>query len=218
MRLGRYQHIHEMYLTTPDTVEQLGWAICIAFNKPYEKVNRFSKLQFFWYNLKLQRQMVAKPWLFPARLQTDATKITWGQFVECQHWLKGDSVGAAHLVAASILKKRGDHKKDAERMTRKHMNKIIPKVAAFVDSMNALIESYKGLFEPDEIEDPEEAEKQTKYKNHPFVEQYGFIHMTKDVATYEGITVDQAYGLPVIQALNDLSYLKSLNSYLNQKK
>ena len=41
-----------------------------------------------------------------------------------------------------------------------------------------------------------------------FDSRYGWVYNTKRIADFENITVDQAYDLCVMQALNDLAYLK----------
>lgn len=42
-----------------------------------------------------------------------------------------------------------------------------------------------------------------------FTEVFGWVYSTKEVAMFEGITMDQAYDLPVTQVLNDMVYLKA---------
>ena len=141
-------------------------------------------------------------------LQTDATKITLGQFIECQHWLKSDAIAALDLVAASLLLKRGNHKADAIRMKQRPFNQVLPKVMQFIESMNGMISNYKGLFEVTEKVEGEEEEKL-----HPFIDRYGWIYSAKELAAYECITLEQAYTLPIIQAFNGLSYLKAKQSF-----
>jgi len=45
---------------------------------------------------------------------------------------------------------------------------------------------------------------------------YGWIYQTKLVADFEGITLDQAFNLPVINFLNDLAYLKAKMEHDNE--
>lgn len=42
---------------------------------------------------------------------------------------------------------------------------------------------------------------------------FGWIYTAKKIAEFEGITTDQAYDLPTIQALNTMSYLKAKDAY-----
>jgi len=49
-----------------------------------------------------------------------------------------------------------------------------------------------------------------------FMHHYGWIYQTKLVADFEGITLDQAFNLPVINFLNDLAYLKAKMEHDNE--
>ena len=213
MTVAQFQRLHEINNTTPDTVERLGWIICDIYSKTEGEVNEWKPAKFFRYVARLERQIKAKPSkLFKVRLQSDASKITLGQFIECQHWLKNDVIPALDLVSASLLIKRKDHAQDAERIRSKPFTAVYYQVLAFVESMNALIKSYSGLFEQDETE--EEGEKETV---HPFIERYGWMFSAKQLAEYEGVTLEEVYNIPIIQAFNGLSYLKSKAGYEKMK-
>lgn len=216
MTVAQFQRINEIIETTPDTVEQLGWMICEAFNKTYEQVDAMNARKVARYATKLEKALTAKEPLFPSiRFQTDATKITFGQFIEVQHWLKQDLPAVLDLVAASIMLNRIDHKEDAAMIRERPLRNVLLPVKAFVESLEQLIKSYKGLFEPDTAEgDDDEIRPMKKGPNvHPFVEQYGWIYSATEVAQHEGIKLEEAFDLPVIQALNDLSYLKAKQQY-----
>ena len=209
MTVAQFQKVNEINTTTPDTVERLGWIVCHIFNLTEAEVNAMEPKLFLRYVRKVERQMTAKPSrYFTTYLQTDATKITLGQFIECQHWLKSDAIAAMDLVAASLLLKRGNHKADATRMKQRPFNQVLPKVMQFIESMNGMIGNYKGLFEPVEPVEGEEPEKL-----HPFIERYGWIYSAKELAAYEGVPLEQAYTLPIIQAFNGLAYLKAKQAY-----
>ena len=213
MTVAQFQKIHEINNTTPDTVERLGWIICALYNKTEEEVNDWNPKKFFKYVARIEKQINGKPSkLLQTKLQSDASNITLGQFIECQHWLKNDVIQSLDLVAASLLFKRKDHAADAERVRNKPFAFIYLQVQQFIESMNKLIQSYAGLFEQEETEDDE-----PKEKAHPFIERYGWIFSAKELATYEGITLEQVYDIPIIQAFNGLSYLKAKASYEKMK-
>lgn len=211
MTVAQFQKIHEINSTTPDTVERLGWIICDVFDYTEDQVNHMSKIKFVWLVNRLERKLNAKPskWC-KGVFNTDAESITLGQFIECQHWLKNDAIRAMDLVAASILYERNDHKQDADAIRKMPFKNVFPFVTKFVESFNQLILSYKGLFEINIDEDEEMIKPE---KQHPFIENYAWIFSAKEVAAHEGITLNQAFELPVIQAFNDLSYLKSKQDF-----
>lgn len=212
MTLEQFQRIHEINSTTPDTVERLGYIICNLHGYTEEQVNTMKPIKFLWLVNRMERKLNAKPQRFRKfRFNTDAEQLTFGQFIECQHWLKNDAIRAMDLVAASILIGRGDHKTDAELIRKSKYRNVYPFVTEFIESFNKLILSYKGLFEIEENE--EETNGEVQLKQHPFIENYAWIFSAKEVANHEGISLDAAFSLPVIQAFNDLSYLKSKQDY-----
>ena len=73
-----------------------------------------------------------------------------------------------------------------------------------------MLASYKGLFEQDKTELEEDAKVE---KPHHFIEQFGWIYSAKQVSQHEGISLDKAFELPILQAFNTLAYLKSEQAY-----
>lgn len=225
MRLEKYQNMALAYVQTKDQTEQIALAVCEIFNLSHDRVDNMSKLEFMLYCKRIEkitRKLITRPWYFKKILLTEAEKITLGQFIEIQHWVKQGEVESLPLIAASILLNRGEHKQDVKRMLKTNVRKLLQDVKAFMSSFEELLKSYSGLFEKDEIrgdetdEEIEQMEKEKALEVHPFVEQYGWIYAATKVAAYEGISLEQAYGLPVIQAFNDLAYLKSEQDYQKQ--
>ena len=211
MTVAQLQYVNQIDKTTPDTIERLGWIVCHLFGKTEEQVNSMNEGKFFKLVAKVERMMAAKPSrLRKVVLQTDATKITLGQFIECQHWLKNDLIQVLDLVAASIKIKRTDHAADALKMKGKPFTLVLPKVNEFVLSMNSLIKSYSGLFE---IDDEEEAEERQPENVHPFLQQYSWLFSAKELADYNRISLNESYDLPILEAFNGLAYLKSKAAY-----
>lgn len=219
MTVAQFQKIHEINNTTPDTVERLAWIICCVYNRTEVEVDRWNPVKFLRYVRKIDKRLQAKPSkLFRVRLQTEASKITLGQFIECQHWLKNGVIPSMDLVAASLLPKRQrkDHAAAAAKMRAKPFTAIFQQCEQFTESMNKLIRSYQGLFEHEEDTD-EDVNKREKEKTHPFIEHYGWLYSAKQLAEYEGLPLDRAYDIPIIQAFNGLSYLKAKQSFDKMK-
>lgn len=222
MTVKQYQDIARSYAGTDDPIEQIALAVCHVYSLTVDEVDGMRKAEFLRYSAGMTRTMQrinSRPWYYRKILQTDATKITLGQFVEVQHWAKDGEADSVPLIAASVLKKRGQHKKDVERILRMNIRRVRQDVTAFMESFNDLVLSYSGLFEqkeldPDATEEEIEArEKEQALAVHPFIDRYGWIFSAKQIATFEGIALDQAYELPIIQALNDLAYLKEEVDY-----
>lgn len=209
MTVRKYQRIQEIQATTLDDIDRVALIVCELFNLSAEYVNNLSSLKFLKYADKATKLLQTKePFFNQIRIETDATKITLGQFIECITWLKNDVAQSLHLLAASLTFnfKNFDHQYRANIFLDVPAGAIVHHVNTFVQSFEALILSYKGLFE---VEDQEEEPE----KPHPFIDQFGWIFSAKQVAEHEVITLDKSFDLPIIQALNVLCYLKSKQSY-----
>lgn len=221
MTVEQYKRMHHIFTTTPDSIEQLGYVLMEVHGYSYEQVDTMDRFRFMMKVDKLKRAVERReprtPWRI--RFEEDATKITFGQFIECQYWLQqGELPLVLDLVAASIMHDRADHKKDAERIGKLPIHHILAPVTRFAASLEALVQSYSGLFDKEEPEEEEEdlsAPKMPSFgtTSHPFIEQYGWIFSATMVAQHEGLRLMQAFQLPVIQALNDMAYLKSKRKF-----
>ncbi len=212
MNLKQYQRIAGFYNQSDDEITQVALIVCDLFNLSHDEVDNMQPAKFIKYSNKVTKQfkkLGKKPLFGRLKLQTDATKITLGQFIEVQHFLKQGEIDAMHLVTASIWKDSRQHNVKADILLKKHIRLILADYTAFLQSFAELLQGYKGLFESDEVvEDDGKMEKP-----HSFIEQYGWIYSAKEVAQHEGITLDKAFDLPILQAFNALAYLKSEQAY-----
>jgi hypothetical protein len=212
MNVQQYQRIAGFYNQSDDEITQVALIVCDMFNLSHEEVDNMQPKTFIKYSNKVTKQfkkLAKKPYFGRLKLQTDAKKITLGQFIEVQHFLKQGEIDAMHLVTASIWDDLRPHNIKADILLKKHIRLILADYTAFLQSFAELLQGYKGLFESDEVvEDDGKMEKP-----HPFIEQYGWIYSAKEVAQHEGITLDKAFDLPILQAFNALAYLKSEQSY-----
>lgn len=180
----------------------------------YDEVDQMDPQIFLKYSERASKQfrnIDKKPIWSRIKLQTDASKITLGQFVEVQHFVKLGQVDSMHLVGASIWDDKRPHVEKKNILLKSNVRHVLQDITKFFISFSEFVNSYAGLFETEKIEDDEIEAKVEK--PHPFIDQYGWIYSAKQVAEHEGITLDQAFDLPVIQAFNDLSYLKAFQSY-----
>lgn len=229
MTVGQYKQMHHIFSTTPDSVEQLGYVLMEVYGYTYEQVDSMNKFMFTMKVEKLKRAVERKEprWPWRIRFEEDATKLTFGQFIECQYWLqKGELPLVLDLVAASIMRDRTAHRADAARINHLPIHHVLAPITRFARSLEALVQSYSGLFDKDEEPEEDESEPGTPMPSfgstsHPFIEQYGWIYSATTVAQHEGLRLMQAFQLPVIQALNAMAYLKSkrkFDEYIAKKK
>ena len=211
MKVSTYQLIYNVTESIHiDEMEKAAYTVCHTFGLPTGKVDKMTPKQFMKAIDKAAKllQTSIHPLWYSKKLNADASTITLGQFIETIHWMKGGVIESLHLIAATMIHS-SDHQKDAKKVLNKNIRHILPYVLLYIESVNKLVKSYEGLFESDDIIDPTEKPEPP----HPFVDRYGWIFSSRQVADFEGITLDEAYDLPIIQALNDLSYLKSKQQY-----
>jgi hypothetical protein len=211
MTLKQYQRIAGFYNQSDDEITQVALIVCDMFNLSHDVVDNMAPAKFIKYSNKVTKQfkkLGKKPYFGRLKLETDAKKITLGQFIEVQHFLKMGEIDAMHLVTASIWRDSRQHNVKADILLKKHIRLILADYTTFLQSFAELLQGYKGLFESEEVEEDGKMEKP-----HPFIEQYGWIYSAKEVAQHEGITLDKAFDLPILQAFNALAYLKSEQSY-----
>lgn len=199
------QYMKVSVFVDEDSIDQIGLLICELFNKTEDEVDNLTAKQFFAYSKKIEKTFtnIDRKKGFE-RFQTDATKITFGQFVEVMYFLKSP-IDNLHFVMAS-LSEGGEHFARAERIRKSDIRCVLGEYKIFVESFNKLLESYSGLFEGEESDE----------EPHPFITQYGWIYSAKKIAEHEGIPLDKSFELPIYQALNDMAFLKSEQSYIKK--
>jgi hypothetical protein len=212
----QYQELERINESNFDDFDKLAYSICCIWNLKQEDVNQWSEKKFIRYCDKVTKLMKSEPRrsLFYKRMNTDATKITFGQFIEMMFWLKSGSTYNLHMIGATISH-GNDHSDDANKFLDYSITKVLYPIGEFLNSWKRLIDSYSGLFEIDPDEDPKEgvANMSDKSNIHPFIDRYGWIFAAASVAEHERVSLDKAFEIPVVQALNDLSYLKSKNKF-----
>lgn len=213
MKLSQYQRIVSFWDAENDEVTQVALIICDLFDLSYEDVDKMAPKKFIRLSKKVERlfsKLNKKPFFSRIKFTTDARKINFGQFIEVQHFMKQGEIDAMHLISATIWKDNRDHVTKASILLNLNVRRFLNDYTSFLKSFSDLLKSYEGLFE---VEQSEEEEDAIVEKPHVFIEQYGWIYSAKQIAEHEGISLDQAFELPILQAFNTLAYLKSFQSY-----
>lgn len=152
----------------------------------------------------------------------DVTKINTARYIETKVFAK-DVIQNLHKLAASMVhpmhfglfKKKynaSKHSEYADDIQSANFLDVYFSVSKFIKVISDLDSNFKGLYE----EVDEQMEEQSVRGGSRFVEFYGWHYCVKIVAEHEMIPLDQAYELPCMQFLNDLSYLKAERDYLKR--
>lgn len=212
--VAQFQELDHINTTESDEIDKVAYSICAVYGKKPDEVNEWSKKKFLKYVARIERLFSTPPprsW-FELPIETDATKINYGQFVEIMYFLQNGMMENLHHIAASLMGGEQDHHTRAQMMLETYVTRILHPVSRFVESWEKLINSYSGLFEIEELKD-EEGKRVKGEETHPFIEQYGWIFSGTKLAEHEKIKLEEVWDLPIIQALNGLSYLKSKTKY-----
>jgi hypothetical protein len=219
-----YQYINEINETDMDQVDKVLFSMAFLVGKSEQEFDKINKYKF----AQLQRQFKQRfeqlnvqgnetERIKDFKFNFDIRKVTLGQYIEVQHFYKGNYLNNLHLIAASFSTcEKLSHVERADKILKMPLLPVLFNVKKFIEVIKKLSDEYSGLFGIEEME-----EEELKPLTNGFNEQYGWIYSAKKVAEFEGIKLDEAYDLPIIQAFNDLSYLKAHQEYeseINQKK
>lgn len=81
-----------------------------------------------------------------------------------------------------------------------------------MSSIQRLDKEFVGLFQ-DGINEGGDDGRAGRENGGGFMQRFGWIYQATLIAEHERIKLSEVYELPTIQALNDLSYLKSKNAH-----
>ena len=158
MTLQQYQRIASFYHQESDEIVQIALIVCDMWGLTYDEVNNMDPKKFIKYSNKITKEfkkLNKKPLLGRIKLQTDAYAITFGQFIEIQHFLKQGEIDGMHLVCASIWNDLRPHKVKADLLLKKDVRHLLSDYTTFLQSFADLLAAYKGLFESDEVVEDE---------------------------------------------------------------
>lgn len=230
LTVAQFQKIHALQEQDIDPVDKVLQAVAIAFNLSDEEANALPVGKFNKYAKQVGECLTTPDFARRARrfiragghqyrLTYNTDKLPFGQYIECQHFIGGGIVENLHLIAASISGQRrlwlwgveSSHDERAEDFKSANFRDVYCSVVFFCSALTAFNSRWQPP-QPDEDEDETETP--------PFIERYGWIYSATQVAEHERLTLDAAFKLPTVQALNGLIYLRELNQYkheLNKK-
>ena len=81
-----------------------------------------------------------------------------------------------------------------------------------MSSIQRIDNEFKGLFERG-VDEERDGQIGSRGNDNGFMQRYGWIYQATIIAEHERINLANAFELPTIQALNDLSYIKAKNSF-----
>lgn len=150
----------------------------------------------------------------PYRIHDDIYQMNAARYVEVITFAK-DSVGNMHKLLASMVVpqqwtilgmtdlpyKDEDHQYLSDQMLDADYGDIYSALVSMMNSISKITEEFGYLWQGEQGES-------TGAVAAAFSKIWGWVYQTKLVAEFEGISMEQAWALPVRQYLNDLCYIK----------
>lgn len=216
--LYKFQQIELKNGEDIEEIDKTLFAVCYLFGYteyeldrlPLKKVHRLIKKveNVFKGELKVKPLKRICKYIIEYRPE----RLTFGQYVELSFFFTMPPVQAAHYIMASIShlpfckNNSAKHKKRADYFQTVSVVDVLGCIQKFTENFAEFNKRFQTLF-------AEGSEDKTEVKTDPFNIRYGWTYSASCVAEYERITLEQAYQLPVMQALNDLVYLKEKAAY-----
>ena len=216
--LGKFQQIEEINNRNISDIDRVLFSTCIVFDKTEYELDNEDPRKVMRMTENLTRIFEAPLSPSPFKkigkyfINYDISKVSFGQYIELSYFLSQKPVQNAQYVLASVSNSRWrknravDHRKKADYFMSKSITKIMGSLAAIIENFQRFNDEYKKLWGLDR-------EVTGNVQNEDFNKRYGWIYSATQVAEYERITLDQAFALPIRQALNDLAFLKAKGKY-----
>jgi len=220
--LANFKQLEHYDKIVKDETDKLLYSVCAIYGISEHTLDTMQpkkaakKIRAVQKTLQTAPKLIAPKFIGLYHINYNIASLTFGQYVEIAYFLQDGVLNNAHLIVASCAKglKKLAHSKKAEYFLHKSIESILGSAMTITTNFNNFNKGYKGLFGVQRITDDGREEE---VKPEPFNKQYGWIFSATQVAEHERITLDAAFQLPVIQALNDLAYLKSKGKYLEKQ-
>lgn len=218
--LYKYQQIEEVNKQDLPDIDKVLFSACFVFDMTEHQLDNTAPAKVMKMTTKMQK-IFETPFCPKASTKIgryvvnyDVSKMTFGQYIELAFFLadKAKATQYAHYVLATCsrqwIKKHTtrDHRKKAEYFLNQPVEIVIGSLNMIIDSFNRFNIEYKSLFGID-------PNVSGNVQNDDFNKRHGWIYSATQVARHEGIKLDDAFVLPIRQALNDLIYLKAKEKY-----
>lgn len=215
--LAKFQQVEEVNGRALPDIDKVLFSICVLYGMTESELNEADPKNVVRMMAEVERAFLNQ--FTPALcdkigryfINYNIPTITLGQYIELAFFLK-DPLKNAHYVLATMSKKwlrkhtAADHRKKADYFLGQPIAKIIGCVEQIKKNFEIFNAGYKNLFGLDRVVAGDAQDDE-------FNERYGWIYSATEVAKHEGIKLDDAFAISIIQAFNDLIFLKAKGRY-----
>lgn len=212
--LGKYQRIEDINKQSLPDIDKALYSACVVFDKteyqldnekPAKVLKMMTKMQSIF---EMPFNPVASKRIGGYMINYDVSRITLGQYIELAYFIADGTAKNAHYILATMAtgKRKTEHRERAEFFQGQPVELVVGAMNAIVKNFDQFNKRFQNLFGVDPI-------VSGNVQNDEFNKRYGWIYSATQVAAHEGIPLDDAYKLPIIQAFNDLMFLKAKAKY-----
>ncbi len=197
-------------------IDRTLYCLCALYDYAPEELDKEDPLKVVKMVAKLEKVFkfkISAPAIIGIyKINYNISSITFGQYIELSYFFQFNAVDKSNYILASVAKTfiKRSHSKIAAYFSNKPVGAVTGAMGKIKAAYATLNKEFGALFGLDEDVHPEA--NSDSFKSY-FNNRYGWIYSAEIVAAYERISVEQAYKLPVKQALNDLVYLKAKQKY-----
>jgi hypothetical protein len=197
-------------------IDKTLYCICTVYDYTPEELDKEDPMKVVKMAAKMEKifkfKISAPAIIGIYKINYNISSITFGQYIELSYFFQFNAIDKANYIIASTARTlfKRSHLRIAEYFNKKRIGVVSGAMARIRSGYLALNKEFGSLFGLDEEVHPEVSRESfmTYFNN-----RYGWLYSAEVVAAYERISVEQAYKLPVKQALNDLVYLKAKQKY-----
>lgn len=215
--LAKFQQIEEINKRDDDDIDKVLYSVCVLFgvteyelnNEKPKKALRMIEQVNKLFASKLNPE--AKDKIGGYRMNYDIQTITFGQYIELAFFFSNRPERNMHKVLATMATPMsddvtGDHPVKAEYFMGQPIENVIGALACIRTRFEEFNNEYSHLFGVD-------PQVYGNVQEDDFNKRHGWIYSATRVKDHEGITLEDAFNLPVRRALNALVYIKAKDKY-----
>lgn len=215
--LAKFQQIEAVNSRELSDIDKALFSVCIIYNMTEFELDNTEPTKVLKMTTRVSN-VFGSP--FKPKAQTkigryfinyDVSSMTFGQYIELAFFLQNPTKNA-HYIMATISKQwlrkhtASDHRKKANYFLLQPVISVMGGVGLIKERFEEFNKEYDKLFGVDKTVSGD-------VQDDDFNKRHGWIYSATQVAQHEGVNLDQAFALPVRQALNDLVFLKAKGKY-----
>ena len=226
MTLGQFQEIYKISRSDIDEEDKMTEMVAAMTGRTPNEVDSLSIPEFNQLAAQVKEALSkplpdakATPVINGHGITYEPAKLNRGQYVTLNHFLKGDVLENAHLILASVSynPKTKQHEPDrhneiAEALQSAPLEQVVAACLFFLSSLRDFNIGCGELFGQGTDEGDDESPRQGSDAE-SFDGRFGWLYNAKQVADFEGISLDECFEKDVTSFLNYLIYLKAYSSH-----